>query len=245
MTQCPLRTLTTNIRVAKDRMDGKSDHELWALVQAFFVGKKDRNSICRVIHKEGLGGRSSSENRDVCSTYYREYYWSEVYKKEVEETGLTERDYEVGRRTTNINVQPAYLLYSISEYADVSLTKSQEIAMPSPHLFNALGLRSSVSDGVWLTKDGHVVCFDSRWMYGSKECLLIRENLLLGYMKHSGKSIVWPVLMERTIKHTSTAWPRIQAGGYVWRTRKDAIIRRCARMKKRGETGGKNSYSSR
>lgn len=197
-------------------MKGKSEREVWTFIQAFIVDKGDRRKMCRAIDKAGLAGRSSSENRDVSSIYYREYYWSEYYKKDIEGEGFTNCEYTVESLSTGIQVQPSYLLYTISEYSDASLAEAQEVIMPSPYLYEGLGMKFSVNNGVWLMPDGSVACYDSSWVYGEHGGLFIRKDLLIEYLKREGKCLVWPVLMERTYKPNSSYWPRIQAGGYVW-----------------------------
>lgn len=209
-------TVSSNANYNAVEMQEKSEREIWAFIQAFMVDKNERKHLCKAIHKEGLGGRSVTENREVWSIYYREYYWSDSYKQEIENSGLASREFEVGRLNTGINVQPAYLLYTISDYSDASLTESKEIMMPSPYLYKDLGMKFSVNDGVWLLDDGTVACFDSHWVHGGHGGLFIRRDILLNYLRKEGKCMVWPVLMERTYKPTPTFWPRIQVGGYVW-----------------------------
>lgn len=209
-------TVSSNANYNALEMKDKSEREIWTFIQAFIVDKALRKKMCNAIKKKGLGGRSSTENNEVWSIYYREYYWSNYYKKEIEDEGITSREYQVGRINTGINVQPAYLLYTISEYSDLSLSESQEVMMPSPYLYEGLGMKFSVNDGVWLLSDGSVACYDSRWVHGGHGGLLIRKDLLMDYLKREGKCLVWPVLMERTYKPAATFWPRIQCGGYVW-----------------------------
>lgn len=208
-------TISSNTQSDVAHLSTKSERELWTFCHAFFVDERDRKKMCQIIDKEGLKGRSSSENREIYSIYYREYYWSENYKKEVVAREYTERPFEVGRRNTDIVVQPAYLLYAIGEYADASLTEGKEIKMPSPQLYESLGLKYSVSDGVWLMPDGTVGCYDSGWVHGGQGCLMIRKDLLLDFMRKHKKNIVWPILIERTYKPSTTFWPRIQVGGFV------------------------------
>ena len=88
--------------------------------------------------------------------------------------------------------------------------------MPSPYLYEGLGMKFSVNNGVWILPDGSVACYDSSWVHGEHGGLFIRKDLLMDYLKREGKCLVWPVLMERTYKPSSSYWPRIQAGGYVW-----------------------------
>lgn len=216
-------TISSNSTYEVGKMKDKSEREIWTFIHAFIVDKNDRKKICKVIHKEGLGGRSATENGEMSSVYYREYYWSKYYKKEIEDEGLINREFEVGSLNTGINVKPAYLLYTISDYSDASLTEGKEVLMPSPYLYDGLNMKFSVNDGVWLTADGHVASFDSYWVHGGQGCLLIRKDLLLDYLKRENKCLVWPVLMERTYKPTPTFWPRIQCGGYVWMDEKGKL----------------------
>lgn len=202
--------------ISSEKKQLPAERELWSFVQAFLVDEKNRKAFCNIIDKEGLSGRDGSENREASYSYYREYYWSESYKTQIESQGYTEREYNIGHQETNYKVQPSYLLYDISEYADASITDSREMILPSPFLFNGLNLHFSVTDGVWLAPDGSVACFDSYWIYGGHAGLFIRKDLLLKYLKENKKSIVWPYLMERMYKTAGTYWPRIQAGGYVW-----------------------------
>ena len=192
------------------------ERELWSFIQAFLVDKEHRKDICDLIDKEGLDGRTGTENHEASYSYYREYYWSDSYKTQIEAQGYTECEYNAGRRYTLYKVQPSYLLYDISMYADASIDSSREMILPSPYLFNGLKLKFSVTDGVWLAEDGSVACYDSCWVHGGKACLFFRKDLLLNYLRESGKCLVWPVLMERMYKPAGTYWPRIQVGGYVW-----------------------------
>lgn len=193
------------------------ERELWSFIQAFLVDKEHRKEMCELIDKEGLSGRNSTENHETEYSYYREYYWSESYKTQIEAHGYTECEYNAGRRDTLYKVQPSYLLYDISEYADASINSSREMILPSPYLFNGLNLRFSVTDGVWLAEDGSVACYDSYWVHGGHAGLFFRKDLLLRYLHENAKCIVWPVLMERMYKPGGrTYWPRIQVGGYVW-----------------------------
>lgn len=192
------------------------ERELWSFIQAFLVDKKHRKDMCELIDKEGLAGRNGTENHEASYSYYREYYWSNSYKTQIEVQGYTECEYNAGRRYTLYRVQPSYLLYDISEYADASIGSSREMILPSPFLFNGLKLRFSVADGVWLAEDGSVACYDSCWVHGGHAGLFIRKDLLMEYLHKSEKCVVWPVLMERMYKPGGTYWPRIQVGGYVW-----------------------------
>lgn len=202
--------------ISSDKRLYPIERELWSFVQAFLVDKEHRKEMCDLIDNEGLSGRDSSENSNSSYSYYREYYWSESYKTQIESQEYTDREYHVGRRYTLYKVQPSYLLYSISEYADASISSSREMVLPSPFLYNGLNLKFSVTDGVWLASDGSVACYDSYWVHGGHGGLFIRKDLLLKYLKDGGKSIVWPILMERMYKPSGTYWPRIQVGGYVW-----------------------------
>ena len=199
-------------------MDGKSKREIWTSIQAFLVDKHDRKRLCNRIHKDGRRYYSLTENNAVESIYYREYYWSSLYHQEIGDTRRTNRNFEVGMINTGSKVQPTYLLYTTSEYSDTDsdVSISYEIKMPSPYLYEGLGMHFSENDGVWLTEDGSVACFDNYCIHGGHGGLFIRKDLLIDYLKRKNKAIVWPILMVRMYKQSSTDLHRMRAGGYVW-----------------------------
>lgn len=210
-------TISSDSNYNKIAMEGKSGREIWTFLQAFLVAKSDRKKLCNRIHKEGLRGRRSTENSAVYSIYYREYYWSSHYHKEIEDTGRTSCNFEIGNINTGINVQPSYLLYTPNEYSDIdSDTTPSEIIMPSPYLYEGLKMHFSANDGIWLTEDDNVACFDNAWVHGEHGGLFIRKDFLMDYLKRKNMNIIWTVLMERTYKQSSNDWPRLHAGGYVW-----------------------------
>lgn len=211
-----LQAYYTVSALSDDKAIYSVERELWSFIHAFLVDKEHRKDMCELIDKEGLDGRNGTENHETSYSYYREYYWSDSYKTQIEAQGYTECEYNAGRRYTLYKVQPSYLLYDISEYADASIDSSREMILPSPYLFNGLNLKFSVADGVWLAEDGSVACYDSYWVHGGHAGLFFRKDLLLKYLRESGKCLVWPVLMERMYKPAGTYWPRIQLGGYVW-----------------------------
>lgn len=203
-----------------DFNDSKTDYpverELWSFIQSFLVDKKHCKNMCDLIDKEGLDRRNGTENHEASYSYYREYFWAESYKTQIEAQEYTECEYNAGRIQTTYKIQPSYLLYDISEYVDASISSSQEMILPSPYLYNGLNLKFSVTDGVWLAKDGSVACYDSYWVHGGHAGLFFRKDLLLKYLHERDKCLVWPVLMERMYKPKGPYWPRIQVGGYVW-----------------------------
>lgn len=134
---------------------------MWAFAQSFFVDSIHREGMCSLIDRDGLGGRSGTENHEASYSYYREYYWADSYKTQIEGQDYINREYETGSSSTSFKVQPSYLLYDISSDADYSVGSSREMILPSPFLFDELNLRFSVADGVWLAPDGSVACYDS------------------------------------------------------------------------------------
>lgn len=211
-------TISSDSTYNRVAMKGKSEREIWTFIQAFLVDKSDRKKLCNRIHKKGLRGRLSTENSAVHSIYYREYYWSNFYHKEIEDANRTNRNFQIDLVDTGILVQPAYLLYTTEKYSDIDsdTTISHSINMPSPYLYDGLQMHFSENDGVWLTEDGKVACFDNYWVHGDHGGLFIRKDLLVDYLKRENKVIVWPTLIERTYKKSNMDFHRMQAGGYIW-----------------------------
>jgi hypothetical protein len=193
-----------------------ADRELWVFVQCMVVDRRNREKMTSLIHEEGLEGRHSTENHDSYDVFYREFYWSDLYKSEVKDHGLFDCPYQAGWKETPFNVQPAYIPYMEESSGDKSIEDSINIYMPSEHLYKGLGMSFGEGKGVWLDKDGHLICVDNSIFSGGKQALQVRKEALLEYLKREDKVLVWPILMERTLVVPGTYWPREQAGGYAW-----------------------------
>jgi hypothetical protein len=193
-----------------------TDRELWIFVQSLIVDKCNRSKIISLIHTEGLEGRHSMENSDSYSVFYREFYWSDLYKSEIRDYGYFNRPYHTNHHETLFNVQPTYIPYVEESSSDQSIEDSINIIMPSEYLYNGLNMHFGEGEGVWKNKKGEIICVDNSIYDNGSQALLVRKDALLAYLKRVSKVIVWPILMERTLKSSSTYWPRHQAGGYVW-----------------------------
>ncbi|HAT62701.1 MAG TPA: hypothetical protein DCS83_09215 [Prevotella sp.] len=193
-----------------------ADRELWIFVQSIIVDKCNCSKLTSIIHRDGLEGRNSMENSDSYSIFYREFYWSDLYKSEIKDHGYFNRPYSTNHRKTLFDVQPTYLPYIEESSSDQSIEDSINIIMPSEYLYNGLNMHFGEGEGVWKNKNGEIICVDNSIYDNGSQALLVRKDALLAYLKRVSKVIVWPILMQRTLKNSSTYWPRHQAGGYVW-----------------------------
>lgn len=192
------------------------DRNLWIFVQSIMVDKRHLNKITSLINKEGLEGRNSMENTESYSAFYREFYWSDLYKSEIRDKGDFDRPYHANHGVTRFNVQPTYLPYIEDSFSDKSITDPINIIMPSEYLYRGLSMHFGDGEGIWKDENGEDVCVDNSIYQNGPQALLVRKEALLAYLKRVHKVIVWPILMERTLKNSSTNWQRRQAGGYVW-----------------------------
>jgi len=194
------------------------DRELWVFLQSMIVDKKDLKPMLKAIRKDGLRGRHSTENRECMCLFYREYYWSDLFRTEVQETDWTHRPYRTSlKEYANIVVEPTYLIYEIESSMDKSFSTSQEFLMPSSSLYKGMNMAYNRDEGCWNdATTGTIVCFDNSITRNGKPALLIRKSMLLDYLKKENRAIVWPILMERSTSSSLSDKIYSQAGGYVW-----------------------------
>lgn len=192
------------------------DRNLWIFVQSIMVDKRHLNKITSLINKEGLEGGTAMENSESYSVFYREFYWSDLYKSEIKDKGDFDRPYHANHVATRFNVQPTYLPYIEDSFSDKSITDPINIIMPSEYLYRGLNMHFGDGEGIWKDEKGENICVDNSIYQNGIQALLVRKEALLSYLKRVNKVIVWPIHMERALENSSTYWPKREAGGYAW-----------------------------
>lgn len=201
--------------------------DLWVFVQSFLVDKKDLKKVCRQIYKIGIEGRSFHENHSINNIYSREFYWSSVYKENVEDGGgFSHLPFNIGRySSSDIILEPTYLQYSLENSDDMSTEDSFSMLMPNKILVDGLGLRFTYGDGRWIGNNGNIICFDNFITSRGHSALLIKKKVLLEYLNKTGKRIFWPILTERMLRPENGGMGPIhlQAGGYAYMDKEGKI----------------------
>lgn len=192
--------------------------DLWVFVQSFLVDKKYAKTICKLIYKLGIEGRSFHENGDIYNLYCREFFWSENYLKNVESTGYYSHiPFSIGHICKDdITIEPTYLKYQQDTDIDASHEESASILFPSGYIYNSLNLMYAKQNGSWVNHLGEVKCFDNKVYGHGDQALMIEKKSLIKLLKEKGKILIWPILIERMLRTDYGSGSHyIQCGGYA------------------------------
>lgn len=193
--------------------------EVWTFIQSFVVKKEHIKTICKQIHRIGLEGRCFRENQDIDGVYAREFYWSDTYRDLVKEEYYGFAPFSLGEKFfPEIEIAPAYLIYSHSSSEDASIENCTDILMPNEWLFKGMDLEYGKSNGVWVDKQGEIVAVDNSVYGKGHSALLIRKDRILDYLNREGLILFWPVLNERQARfeHGGTGLGLEQNGGWAY-----------------------------
>lgn len=195
------------------------NRDLWVFIQAYLVEQKDIKKVCKEIYNVGIEGRSFHENGSIYNIYNREFYWSSIFKDNVEiDDTYRHIQFSVGKHYfPNIVIEPTYLQYIEEEDEDHSCDNGVSMIMPNTCLVEGLKLRFAQDDGVWTDTNGDLICFDNRVYGGGHSALLIKKEKILGLLKKENKVLLWPILIERMLRtEAGSGSLRQQSGGYAY-----------------------------
>ena len=173
--------------------------KLWYQVRSCIIDEDEFPRIYEWAAKQNFGGRWMPECSDRYEIFYREYYWSPAYQY-YDAEGLTKK--EIYDRKTNRFIGHAEVT-SIGYLWEAGEDHSKEEAfyslVPSKQLFDGMGMQHGDKEGVFIDKEGKVICFDEGAVEESRTNLLVRKNALMDYLAKHHKRIVWYVLGEKNI----------------------------------------------
>ena len=109
--------------------------------------------------------------------FYREYYWSPAYKY-YDAEGLTKReiyDKKTGRFIANVDTTTINYIWEAEE--DISKEETLSLLLPSKQLFDGMSMQYAKKEGVFLDKEGKIICFDASSVEKNTNYLLVRKNL--------------------------------------------------------------------
>lgn len=172
---------------------------LWYQVRSCIIDENEFPLVYEWAAKQNFGGRWMPECSDKYELFYREYYWSPAYKY-FDTERLTKReiyDKKTNRFITHAEITTIGYLWEAEE--DHSKETSFYCLMPSKQLFDGLRMQYADEEGIFLNEKGKMICFDAGVVEKSKNCLLVRKDALLDYLKTHHKRILWYILGEKNI----------------------------------------------
>ena len=197
--------------------ESSSSRELWVFVQGFLASADDCKEVCHRIHKYGLEGRRFIENSEIYNLHSREFYWSDIFKKDVLDAGMCRRPMNLGHDSlSKIFLEPAYLQYQVSSENDHTSDEGFSMLLPNKCLYDGLHMRFGDKDGTWVNNAGKLVCVDNYLYSGGDAALMVAKEEMLDLLRRENKVLVWPILCERMLRYGHHHSNYSQSGGYVF-----------------------------
>jgi len=75
---------------------------------------------------------------------------------------------------------------------------------PSKNIFDGLGMRYSNKDGVFINRDGEVICFDPSIYNNCNHLLLFRKKELIEFLDSQDLTLFWTIIGEKQVIHPSS-----------------------------------------
>lgn len=200
--------------------EGELNREFWCFIQSCFVDRRLASKTIKIIHKKGIAGRGFTENSEIYNLYAGEWYWSKYYKECVIENEYEQKPLGISfEQYENIPIRPTMIEYSHESHYDKSKNDGDTIYFPNSQIVEVLGLKVLDGRGVWTNANDDVVLFDNA-VTGGKHALMIRQDALLEYLNKTGQVIIWPILIEKRVRHwhsdgVDRTYKYVQSGGYA------------------------------
>jgi len=159
--------------------------EIWYLLQAYLVKKKDKQKTVDWLTGKNFWGRWLPESHDAhLSLINRENYWSQASKENDTEKWST-------LEGTNIKV----MVTTTEAVGEMSQDKSGahfRYEMPCKLLFEGMMLHYGKEDGSFINGGGETVA-----MNPDKRGIMIRKDCLVRFLDVNNLDIVWTILGEK------------------------------------------------
>lgn len=201
-------------------IEGELNREFWCFIQSCFADKRQASKVMQIIHKKGIAGRSFTENDAIYNIYAGEWHWSEFYKECVIECQYEQKPFGISfENYEDIQIRPTMIEYTHEYHYDKSKDDGDTIYFPNSHLVEMMGLQVIDGRGIWVNKNSEVVLFDNA-VTGGKHALMIRQDVLLEYLKMTEQVLILPMLIEKRVRNwhsdgVDKAYKYVQSGGYA------------------------------
>jgi len=188
-------------RIGDDRWN-KPHKRLWYQVRSCLVPKDEYGALKERILSRDFIGRWMPQSYSRYEMFSREYYWSPAYNYLNGQYYDGVEQGEIHDEETGEFIGKA--LFTTNRFLwEEEFDKSKEEAIaffkPSKHIYENMGLKSSLREGEFLNSEGELYCFSTSVYHNSKDFLLIRKQPFLEYLNDNNLKIIWAVSGEKNV----------------------------------------------
>ena len=136
--------------------------------------------------------KKSSNTRDCCSLFCREYAWSSGYVAEFESVENDENEYS----ESSLLAFPASINVLWEEEYDASQDETTSFMIPAGQIIQEMALYEKLANGVYYYED-EIAAFDMSLIGNEQKELVIRKSILDKYIERTGAKLFWTVVGEK------------------------------------------------
>ena len=170
---------------------------IWQQVRSYLISDEEYEDFLDWAKKQDFTGRWMPEPASRYEVFEKEYYWSPAYN----DMGMCSEQRTVAGTDGNAkyDIYMTYVKYLWEAENDHSKTEALSYSRPSKLIFDGMGMVSSVREGIWAGPTGNIVCFNTSVWHGTNECLLIRKDMFLKFLRDNRLRVIWTVIGEKNI----------------------------------------------
>lgn len=178
----------------------KPNKEIWYQLRSYLVRENEFQKFYNWAVKQDFTGRWMTESFQNYEIFLREYFWSPGYidlrpNQNGEWVKITDRNEKKTIYEVSITVEE----YLWEEKYDLSKQESIHLSLPSKMIYEKMNLSFDKIDGQFINKNGEIVCLNPHGKEKGLECLLIKKDKFLKFLKNYDLRICWILVGEKLI----------------------------------------------
>jgi hypothetical protein len=167
---------------------------LYYMIKSYLVDNERKDEIIKWIKSQNLWGRWMPESHEFEDSYLGEYPWSPYFfdNEWIDQIG--------GKKIPGKILVTSNRYMKSSSSLDCSINNTMHIYLPERLIVKKMSLSQKYIDGRFFDKENELVAFDPSVFDNSMpECLLVRKDMLVRFLRENNYSIIWTIVGEKNV----------------------------------------------
>ena len=201
---------------------------IWQQLSSYLVKDDDYDQFLEWAKKQNFAGKSIPYSHSRYEVFEKEFYWSPAYN-DLDMHNEKRKIADENKYTVKFDVLLTCTRYLWEAENDHSKTTSLSILKPSKLIYESIKMVGSGKEGIWNDSNGNRVCWDTSIWHGTRDCLLIRKDALITFLKENNCKIIWIAKGEKNVIRNyfnNSKYDPIEIGGFYYMDDNDSVVGR-------------------
>ncbi len=167
----------------------KGEQHIWTIATMYISTEVREKYTEQELIDSDFIMQNTNGMRECSSLFAREYAWSPGYE-------ATFKEYKYDNDETKIKAFPAAIDFSWGRQYDASQEEITSFAIPAGEIIKEMQLYLKETDGVYYY-DEEIAAFDLAILGNGHSAIVIRRDILDGYIEKTGTQVFWTVVGEK------------------------------------------------